>query len=157
MKKKAIVMIVGIIVIVGVACLLVRNKDNAKKEVVSTIETITPTSAPTEPSTENIKIDLNKSKEPKVVIKDVDGSTYEPVEIDIDRDDSTILEKGENGSLIEKARENQEKIDETRTDLDVKDKAVVTDEMHQELQQEIDEFNQKQYEKMMEEAKKFEA
>lgn len=125
-----------------------------------------PTAEVTETSTEDLNIKISPAKNSITVFKENEDGAFE-VEETIVIETQSLQEQKETleaGDLIEKARANQEsleeskeesraEVNETLSQQEITDNEVLSDEeiirLHEEFQSEIDDFNMKEYERMM--------
>lgn len=171
--KRIIVAVVILMIIIGVGVGYGLHRHNIAKEAElathptggllldETTEAPKPTKAVGEV---NIKLHPDTPSEaetePEIIMKDEDGNVYRSAVPESLPKESENIKTGDNGNLIEQAQKNQEAIESSQaveqSGTEKQDSEEVTDKMHQDFQNEINDFNQKQYEKMMEEAKQFE-
>lgn len=159
-KRILIITILIVCLIVGVVAISKHHTTPAESE---------PTITQEESSTEDLNIQLNPTEELKGYIVGEDEKLYEKETVSIETQSfQEQMETLEAGDLIEKAKVNQESLEEskeesrvesneTQSQQEIADNEVLSDEemvrIHEEFQSEIDDFNMREYERMMAEWK----
>lgn len=159
---KRIILIVLVVACLVAGIFMISKSNNTPTESEPTTEQAEPK------PTEDLDIKLTPTEESlKGYIVGEDGRLHEKETVSIETQSlQEQMETLEAGDLIEKAKVNQESLEEseeesraevgeTQSQQEIVDSEVLSDEemikLHEEFQSEIDSFNMKEYERMMEE------
>lgn len=148
-----------VVLMVALVSLSACTKDKNEEQSTAALETTTE---------KDFSMDLEESTDkglPQAIWFDgSEGYTEEAVEIET-KPLEEQLETLNNGDIIEKAKEQQDSIEsseaesraqanETISESQALESQVVTDEMHEEFEQAIDDYNQKEVDEVLEQWKK---